>query len=195
MRIIKYYNMLNIIYKYILNFNINLDKEEKLDILFKRLCDKFSSDSSNEITSIKFILYDRFGYNPMERTEHIKKLCEQRQGQNEFRKKIILRDKKCLITGDNHEICEAAHIIPYSESGTFDIANGLLLNRCLHTMFDKYLWTINLMGCIVFSDRIYNHDNFHNYKNYNGKKINIDLESKKYLFTHYEKFLEFKKIL
>ena len=131
----------------------------------------------------------------MERTEHIKKLCEQRQGQNEFRKKIILRDKKCLITGDNHEICEAAHIIPYSESGTFDIANGLLLNRCLHTMFDKYLWTINLMGCIVFSDRIYNHDNFHNYKNYNGKKINIDLESKKYLFTHYEKFLEFKKIL
>lgn len=183
--------MLNIINEYISNSNINLDCGEQLDILFERLCDKFSSDSSNQIASIKFVLYDRFGYNPMERTEMIKKLCEQRQGQNEFRKKLILRDKKCLITGDNHEICEAAHIIPYSESRSFDIANGLLLNRCLHVMFDKYLWTINSSECVEFSDQIWDQENFHNYKGYNGKKINVSLESKKYLLTHYEKFLEF----
>lgn len=183
--------MLNNISEYIDKFNINADCLEQIDLLFERLCDKFSSDESNQINSIKFILYDRFRYNPMERTEEIKKLCEQRDGQNKFREELIFRDKKCLITGDNYEVCEAAHIIPYSESKSFDTANGLLLNRCFHNMFDKYLWSVNSLDCVEYSNKIWDLENFNNYKSYNGIKININPECKKYLSIHYEKFLQF----
>jgi hypothetical protein len=186
---------------YIKKLNINLDNTKhstehrttQLDLLFERLCDKFSSNESNQITSIKFILLDKFGYNPMERSEQIKKLCEERDGQNKFREKIIFRDKKCLVTGDNHEICEAAHIIPYSESKSFDIANGVLLNRCFHNLFDKYLFSICSLGCVEFSNQIIGHENYHNYFQYNGKKLNIPNESKKYLSVHWEKFIEINK--
>jgi len=43
----------------------------------------------------------------------------------------------------NEEICEAAHIIPFSLSENFDINNGLLLNCILHKLFDKHYWSIN----------------------------------------------------
>lgn len=56
----------------------NLDLVEQLDNLFYRLYDKFSSNKSNNINFIKFILLDRFNYNPMERKEDIKKLCVKR---------------------------------------------------------------------------------------------------------------------
>ncbi len=183
--------MLNNILKYIEKLSINFDSIEQIDLLFERLCDKFASDESNQINSIRFILLDRFGYNPLTRPDPIKKLCIQRDGQNKFRKKLILRDKKCLITCDNYEVCEAAHIIPYSESKSFDIGNGLLLNRCLHKMFDKYLWSINSLDCVEFSKQIWNLENFHNYNRYNGVKLNISDDCKKYLSTHYKKFLEF----
>ena len=39
--------MLNIISQYISNSNINSDCIEQIDLLFEKLCDKFSSDESN----------------------------------------------------------------------------------------------------------------------------------------------------
>ena len=186
--------MLLEINKYIDGLEMKLDLLEQLDLLFNRLCDKYSSNESNHINSIKFILFDRFEYNPMERNEKIKKLCEERDGQNNFRDKLIKRDKNCLITSDNYEICEACHIIPYSELNTFNISNGLLLNRCFHKMFDKYMWSIDEYNCIIFSSNIIEKEHYKHYVCYNGKKINIQPECKKYLKIHMERFLELNKI-
>ena len=47
----------------------------------------------------------------------------------EFRKKIILRDSYCLITLDNADICESAHIIPYSESKSFDKPKWIIIKQ------------------------------------------------------------------
>ena len=58
-------------------------------------------------------------------------------------------------------------------------------------MFDKYLWSINSLDCVEFSEQIWDYENFHNYINYNGLKLNISNECKKYLKIHYAKFLEF----
>lgn len=175
------------------NFINNNLMNNNLDDLFIRLCDKYSSDESNNINSIKFVLLDRFNYKPEYQNENIKKLCEEREGQNKFRQELIIRDGKCLITGDNPEICEACHIIPYSEIKSFDIANGLLLNRCFHKMFDNYLLSINSSDCIEFSNYLLNTENFDNYIVYNGIKLNIHDECKKYLEIHWNKFIEFNK--
>lgn len=176
----------------LININIFIDNilNNNIDDIFVRLCDKFSSDNSNNINAIKFILASRFNYYPDEQNPEIKKLCDERDGQNKFRQQLILRDNKCLITGDNENICEACHIIPYSETKSFDIGNGLLLNKCFHTMFDKYLFSINPQNNIlVFSQNVIENEYYHNYIKYNNIQVNIPEECKKYLFAHYEKFL------
>jgi hypothetical protein len=172
------------------NFINDLMPNNNLNNMFMRLCDKFASDDFNNINSIKFVLADRFNYYPMEQDDITKKLCEEREKQQDFRQGLILRDRQCLITGDNYEICEACHIIPYSEKKSFDIANGLLLNRCFHKMFDNYLLSINpLNDNLEFSNRILDADYYHNYKNYNGKILKIHNETKEYLKSHYNIFL------
>ena len=181
--------MLTEINDFINNNLINND----LDNLFIRLCDKYSSDESNNINLIKFILMDRFCYIPINQYDIIKKLCVEREGQNKFRQELILRDKKCLISGDNNDICEACHIIPYSETKSFDISNGLLLNRCLHKLFDNYMWSINSLNCIEFSNHLLNLNDYHNYIKYNGLKINIQEDCKKYLEFHWNKFVKFNE--
>lgn len=57
---------------------------------------------------------------------------------------------KCAITGESIEIkninnsisylIEAAHIIPYSDSGSFSVNNGIALSIQMHKMFDKKLF-------------------------------------------------------
>ena len=56
---------------------------------------------------------------------------------------------KCAITGESIEIegynattylLEAAHIIPYSDSGSFSVNNGIALSVEMHRMFDKKLF-------------------------------------------------------
>ncbi|MDZ8184383.1 MAG: pentapeptide repeat-containing protein [Nostoc sp. ChiSLP02] len=68
-----------------------------------------------------------------------------RPGQEEFKKALIeIYGAKCIITGCNiEEVIEAAHIIPYRNQDSHNIANGLLLRVDLHRLFDKYLLTIH----------------------------------------------------
>lgn len=189
--------MLAQIVTYINNLNYDFDKLynlEQLDILFERLVDKFSNNNENNINSIKFIMIDKFNYNPLTRIENIKKLCEERDGQNKFREELIMRDEKCLITGDNSEICEACHIIPYCDSKSFDIANGLLLNRCFHKLFDTYKISINSNNYLEFDENVQNEIGYNNYLIYNEKQININYDCREYLDIHYQKFLETIKI-
>lgn len=61
-----------------------------------------------------------------------------RLGQSSFR--ILVTDaykRRCAITGENTLVAlEAAHIVPYSEVGTHDVRNGLLLRADFHRLFD-----------------------------------------------------------
>ena len=112
------------------------------------------------------------------------------QLQNEYRKAIIQRFKKCIISDYDCEVCEAAHIIPFSESENFEIDNGLLLNCVLHNLFDKYYWSINPD---TFCIEIFKPDTSNIYsilKEYDNKYIEILKEYpkiKEYLKNHYDK--------
>lgn len=68
-----------------------------------------------------------------------------REGQPEFRRGLLnLYNEKCVVTGcEVKEVLEAAHITPYKGKETNDISNGLLLRADIHTLWDKYLLTID----------------------------------------------------
>lgn len=72
--------------------------------------------------------------------------------QNRFREEVLKAyDYKCAITGEDIQIknknnkitylLEAAHIIPYSDSGSFSVNNGIALCVEMHRLFDKKLFT------------------------------------------------------
>jgi len=113
--------------------------------------------------------------------------------QNLYRDFIIDRFNNCILSDMHHEVCEAAHIIPFSECENFDIDNGLLLNSILHKLFDKYYWSINpetlrveILNFNMNTNGIYNI-----LEPYKDKYIEI-LKSHdktiKYLSDHYKKF-------
>ncbi|AWH16220.1 HNH endonuclease [Stenotrophomonas sp. ZAC14D2_NAIMI4_7] len=64
-----------------------------------------------------------------------------RRGQPEFRRALIgAFGGRCAMTGcDAVDALEAAHIIPYRNSASNDVSNGLLLRADIHTLFDLYL--------------------------------------------------------
>ena len=99
---------------------------------------------------------------------------EERTGQNDFRKILIKKYNKCIITNTTcMDELEAAHIIPYNickESG-FNIENGLLLKSNIHKTFDKYYWTINPDTHII---EVKQNIDVGEIKQYEGVKVNLD---------------------
>jgi putative restriction endonuclease len=71
-------------------------------------------------------------------------LIKPRLGQGTFR--IAVTDayqRRCSFTGERVlPALEAAHIRPYAEGGGHEVANGLLLRRDIHTLFDLGYITI-----------------------------------------------------
>ena len=69
-----------------------------------------------------------------------------RPGQRKFREKLIKKyDSKCALLGIHASLCDAAHILPYSECKSsqdkYDENNGILLSATLHKAYDKnYFW-------------------------------------------------------
>lgn len=86
--------------------------------------------------------------------KEIKKDFQNRQGQPQFRKKLInAYNKCCAISGcDIEETLEAAHIIPYCLDKNNDVNNGLLLRADLHTLFDLNLIKINPDDYTIYLD-------------------------------------------
>lgn len=79
-----------------------------------------------------------------------------RLGQASFR--VLLTDaykRKCAITGESTLIAlEAAHIVPYSQLGTHDVTNGMLLRADFHRLFDAGLVSVSPDMRIKVSPRI-----------------------------------------
>lgn len=72
-------------------------------------------------------------------------LGKTRLGQQRFREEMLGRfGPRCAFTGPQPpEALEAAHVRSYSTSPRHDRANGLILRRDLHTLFDRRLITID----------------------------------------------------
>ena len=81
------------------------------------------------------------------------KITRNRQGQRTYRKKLIERFNICPLTGINYKLCEAAHILPYSEckkkKDKFSVNNGILLSATMHKAFDRNYFTIDDKTCKV----------------------------------------------
>lgn len=118
---------------------------------------------------------------------------EKRINQNEFRKQIIERDKHCIITNSNSAMCDACHIIPFSEcndNDQYNINNGFLLNSGLHKLFDKYLWSINpYTQTIKVHNDILHDESYTQINIYHNKVISYNNEIFPFLLKHYETFL------
>lgn len=127
--------------------------------------------------------------------QYEKYLTKIRIGQGAFR--VAVTDAysyKCAVCGERTlPVLEAAHIIPYSESGINKTNNGMLLRSDLHKLFDKGYITITDKFDIEISKRIKEQfENGRDYYKYHGKQLVslpsniIDRPQKDYLRYHNE---------
>jgi len=107
-----------------------------------------------------------------------------RRQQKDFRNKIIeLYKSKCIVTGYDEEECEACHIIPVENGGDYSPYNGLLLNRNIHKLFDKFYWTIDSNTFEIKINPQIENKNL-SIKNYKGIILNLPPETADYLKWH-----------
>lgn len=133
-----------------------------------------------DIDIVKFVLYDKYGFEPNE--PNIESIQDQinRIGQEEFRSKLIQRYKRCIVTQDCADICEACHIVPYSICKSYDINNGLLLTASLHKLFDNYDMTIDATTHLI---KMKNKQ--HSYSKYDKMYVhNLSKDTSEYLAIH-----------
>jgi len=63
--------------------------------------------------------------------------------------------RRCAITGEKTlPVLEAAHIVPFAQSGSHQISNGLLLRSDFHKLFDLGYVTIDRNFRVKVSPRI-----------------------------------------
>jgi len=103
-------------------------------------------------------------------------ILKPRLGQGAFRLLVTEAYKRrCAITGERTlPVLEAAHIKPYSQYGTHEMSNGLLLRKDLHTLFDRGYITVTEDLHIEVSKRIKeDYGNGKEYYAYHGKELVI----------------------
>ncbi len=109
-------------------------------------------------------------------------LVRPRLGQGAFRLVVTdAYDRRCAITGERTlPALEAAHVKPFSQSGPHDVANGLLLRKDLHALFDRGYLTVTPQMRVRVSRRI--RDEFENGRDYYAlESRDIRLPSRGYL--------------
>jgi putative restriction endonuclease len=97
-----------------------------------------------------------------------------RLGQGSFR--VLVTDaygRRCAISGERTlPVLDAAHIVPYSENGQHTVANGLLLRKDLHKLFDLGYITVTPNMQIEVSRRIKEEfENGRDYYKHHGNSI------------------------
>ncbi len=118
-----------------------------------------------------------------------------RLGQGSFR--VLVTDtykRKCAITGERTlPALEAAHIKPYNQEGSHQIANGILLRSDIHRLFDRGYVTVTTDYRFHVSKRIREEfNNGHEYYALRGKTIYVPESpvlqpAKDHLLWHNEK--------
>ena len=122
-----------------------------------------------------------------------------RIGQGKFRKDLLKKYKKCLLTGISHTaLLVASHIKPWKDCNDkerLDSKNGLLLSSLMDKLFDRYFITfdenLRLIVCddpLIFQI-IIEHQlvDFVLKEPYKGDNLAV---FKDYLACHHQKFKE-----
>lgn len=142
--------------------------------VIKKLLESKSDFGSSPQSLLKDALPDK-EYRPLLIDNRISKTVQflTRQGQQLFREKLFrIYGTKCMMSGcEVPEAIEASHINPYRGENDNHPANGLLLRRDLHAIFDA-----NLLGINPETMRISVHQSLINseYKEFEGQKVNIE---------------------
>lgn len=77
--------------------------------------------------------------------ERVDRTIKLRRGQPEFREALLdAYGGRCAITAcDADAVLEAAHIVNYSGARTNHVQNGILLRADIHTLFDRFLISVD----------------------------------------------------
>ena len=140
----------------------------------------------NDKNKIDFIFYDLFNYEP-------KKLTEKEQRKDtKFRNQVRAKyNNVCMITGKPIDICDVAHIYPFSQSSEiekYDVDNGFLLSKELHVYFDLPTYDFKIdpdTSTIILSDDILTNSSLSEYHKYHNTKIKLNKQNKEYLRKKY----------
>lgn len=83
-------------------------------------------------------------------------MAKPRLGQAGFRVAVLdAYGRRCAVTEEKTlPVLEAAHITPYSEGGSHEVSNGLLLRSDFHTLFDQGYLTIDTDYRLLVSKRL-----------------------------------------
>jgi hypothetical protein len=166
--------------------SIILSQNNLIDINIDNLNSNKDEEAENEMNlKIKNLIKDK-------KNMYIETKTRNPELQNIFRKAIINRYKKCIISDMDEIVCEAAHIKSFTECNDeekFNFNNGILLNSILHKLFDNYFITINPNSLNV---EINNNCPMYKYlKKYENKyinKIKIYTDTINFLKIHYKQF-------
>jgi len=113
-----------------------------------------------------------------------------RRGQTEFRKALLDKYGKCLVTGcDIADVLEAAHIEPYADGGDPTVQNGLLLRSDIHTLFDLDLLGINPDGFTVELNPACDHEPYCTYSSRKLALSDVDCDALKERYKLFQKQL------
>ena len=146
--------------------------------------------NNKDVDILKILLCTEYNFDVDLEEKPMFELKEKRDYQHELREELLKKYNSCIIS-DRKEIrlLQVAHIKPVSEcKNKFekqDINNVLLLWQDIHIYFDDYLVSINPDTCKF---QISNNIDTDLFDKYNGKKITLSKETKKYLRIHYNKF-------
>lgn len=116
----------------------------------------------------------------------------ERRLDTKFKKEVRERYHRCVISEHSQTQCDVIHLLSFSESNEYqkyDPNNGLLMDKSLHSLFDKYYFTINPENNQIelnLSKEDIEETSINQYKN---KKLDINPDSKIYLERHYQTFL------
>ncbi len=188
--------MLDKIDKFIDSMGIDFS-DTNFFIIYKLVINEFYSDKNSSIQIINFVFYDKFKIQP-HLFDSTKKLCNERLGQTNFRNDLISFYQTCIISGDDSDICQACHILPYSKTKINCVDNGLLLNYNFHHLFDSFLISFKYKSNyddiydlyhVVLSDSVIAKPSYSNFTQYNGKIVKINSKSKTFLESSYKLFL------
>jgi len=133
-------------------------------------------------TDLNFLLKNIYTDIKVSEISHI------RPEQSNFRLDLFKVYDTCIISGNNCvDELEACHIIEVNNGGSYDAQNGIILERNLHSTFDKNYWTINPNDLSIIIKSSHN-GSITKYKNLKPK-IKITPVTHMYLQQKYELFI------
>lgn len=103
-------------------------------------------------------------------------LVKPRRGQGAFRLAVTdAYDRQCALTGGKVlPALEAAHIRSYGDGGGHEVANGVLLRRDIHSVFDAGYVTFDDDLRLVVSDSVRTvFNNGNEYRRLHGSRLNV----------------------